>query len=427
MSLSYQVSVILPVEQEEELNQEEYVMNEKIRNALLMGVTGAAVALAASATFAQDKEPIKIGFATGLSGWIAAYDDEPHKSAILKIEEINKAGGLLGRQIEYKVLDTKTDLTVTANVATELVDWGANMLIVPPDYDYGAPAALVAQNAGLIAISTGASDPKMGVQGVGPNVFTAHTAGQVAGIVMAEYGYDKLGAKTAYVLVDVSLEAHKSSCAGFAAAWEPKGGVILGNDTFQREDTSIAAQITRIKGLEKAPDMIMICGSIPEGATAVRQIRAAGIDVPILADTGMTGNFWLSSVPGLKDFYLPTIMSIANDPRPEVSKFVEAYKARWGGLPTTEFSVLGYCTVEQWASAVEKAQSVETEAVLAEMNKFRDEPTTCGPTSYSDEVHIQINRPQLIAKVENGAFQPVGMFRNEFVPDLKLLLRVGQK
>ena len=186
---------------------------------------GLAVALSSSSVLAQDaKEPIKVGFATSLSGWLAAYDDEPHKAAVMKIEEINKAGGILGRQIEYKVLDTKTDLTLTGSVASELVDWGANMLVVPPDYDYGSPAALVAQNAGLIAISTGASDPKMGAQGVGPNVFTAHTASQVSGITSAEYAYEKMGARTAYMLEDVSIEATKAACAGFIAAWEKKGG-----------------------------------------------------------------------------------------------------------------------------------------------------------------------------------------------------------
>lgn len=386
-----------------------------------------AVALSSSSALAQDaKEPIKVGFATALSGWLAAYDEEPHKAAVMKIEEINKAGGLLGRQIEYKVLDTKTDLTLTGSVASELVDWGANMLVVPPDYDYGSPAALVAQNAGLIAISTGASDPKMGAQGVGPNVFTAHSASQISGITSAEYAYDEMGAKTAYMLEDVSIEATKAACAGFVAAWEKKGGKLLGRDTFQKEDASIAAQVTRIKGLETPPDVMFLCATMPQGPAAVRQLRAANIDMPIFADTGMGGDFWLSGVPGLKDFYVPTIMSMKGDPRPEIKKFLEAYKARWGAMPVSEFSVLGYCTIEQWTAAVEKAQTTDTEAVLAVMNQFKDQPTSCGPTSYTPELHIQVNRPLLVSKVVDGGFQPVEIFRNSFAPDFNLLFRVKQ-
>lgn len=384
-----------------------------------------AVSLA-SPVIAQDQDPIKVGFASALSGWLAAYDEEPQKAAVMKIEEINKAGGLLGKQIEYQVMDTKTDLTLTSSVASSLVDWGANMIVVPPDYDYGSPAALVAQNAGLIAISTGASDPKMGVQGVGPNVFTAHSASQISGITSAEYAYEKMGARTAYMLEDISIEATKSACAGFVAAWGKKGGKLLGRDTFQKEDASIAAQVTRIKSQETPPDMIFLCATMPQGPAAVRQLRAAGIDMPIFADTGMGGDFWLGGVPDLKDFYVPTMMSMRGDPRPEINKFLEAYKARWGVLPVSEFSVLGYCTLEQWAAAVEKAQSVETEAVLAVMNQFKDQPTTCGPTSYTDQIHIQTDRPMLVARVVDGGFQPVEIFRNEFKPDFNLLFRIGQ-
>lgn len=143
-------------------------MTPKLVNYLSLSAGCLSLALLVSTASAQDKEPLKIGFAAALSGWMAAYDEEPHRAAVLKIEEINKAGGLLGRQIEYKVIDTKTDQTLATSAANSLVDWGANMMIVPPDYDYGSPAALVAQNAGLIAISTGASDPKMGVQGLVP-------------------------------------------------------------------------------------------------------------------------------------------------------------------------------------------------------------------------------------------------------------------
>ncbi|AZO07885.1 ABC transporter substrate-binding protein [Mesorhizobium sp. M3A.F.Ca.ET.080.04.2.1] len=393
------------------------------RALLGLAVCGVMASLMTTAAFAQDKEPIKIGFVTGLSGWLAAYDDNPHKAAILKIEEINKAGGLLGRQIEYKVLDMKTDLALSGSTASELVSWGANMMIVPPDYDYGSPAALIAQNAGLVAISTGASDPKMGVQGVGPYVFTAHTAGQTAGIVMAEYGQAKLGLKSAFILEDVSIEATKSSCAGFANAWERKGGTIVDRDTFKNDDPSISAQITRIKGLHKQPDAIFLCSYTPGGASAVRQLRAAGIDTVILSDTGMSGNSWLNAVPNLKDFYLPSIMSLNDDPRPEINKFLEAYSARWGQKPETEFSVLGYCAIEQWASAVQKANAIDSQPVVDVMNNFKDEPTTCGPTSYTSEIHIQVNRPQLIMKVENGVFKAVESYRNDFVPDLNMLLR----
>ena len=386
-----------------------------------------SVALAAVDATAQSEEPIKIGFAIAQSGWMANYDVGPFKAAVLKIEEINAAGGLLGRQIEYRVIDTKTDQTLAGTAGANLLDWGAEMLIVPTDYDYGAPAALAAQNAGVIAISPGAGDAKMGVQGVGPLVFTAHTAAQTQGIVMAEYAYNVMGLRNAYALEDVSIEYSKSGCAGYRAAWEHLGGTLAGSDTFRNDDPSLASQITRLKGLSTPPDVVFLCSYTPGGGSAVRQIRAAGIDTPVMSLTGMTDNYWLGAVPDLKDFYIPAIMSLyGDDPREEINKFIAAYKKRWSEDPTSSFAVLGYSSIEQWTRAVEKAGTTESQAVVGVMNQFKDEPFTAGLTSYTDELHIQIDRPQLVMKVENGSFRALEMYRNKFQPDMKLLFRAGQ-
>ncbi|WP_440983981.1 ABC transporter substrate-binding protein [Shinella sumterensis] len=397
-----------------------------------------SVAVAASAAIAlllpvvsaaHAEEPIKIGFAIAESGWLSNYDSAPFKAAVMKIEEINKAGGLLGRQIEYSVMDTKTEQARAATVGAQLVDSGVDMLVVSCDYDFGAPSALAAKQAGKIAFSLCAADPKMGVQGVGPLAFTANSAAQSEGIAIAEYGNKKMNLKSVYVLEDLTIEYNKSACAGFRAAWTASAGAetILGNDTFKNDDPSIASQITRLKGLATQPDAVFVCSFTPGGASAVRQLRAAGINLPILANTAMVDNYWLNAVPGLKDFYLPAFMSLyGDDPRPEMNKFLESHKARYGEPPVSSYSVLGYSLIEQWAYAVEQAKTTESEAVVGVMNTFKDQPFTAGPTSFTDQLHIQVDRPWLIMKVENDSFRAVEVYRNSFKPDMKLLFRVGQ-
>jgi branched-chain amino acid transport system substrate-binding protein len=391
---------------------------------------GVALSLgSAMPVHADESGPIKIGFAIAESGWLSNYDLAPFRAAVTKIDEINAAGGLLGRKIEYKVIDTKTEQERSASAGAELVNEGVNMLVVSCDYDFGAPAALAANQAGVIAMSLCAGDPKMGVQGVGPYAFTANSAAQSEGIAIAEYAQTKMGLKTAYVLEDVIIEYNKSACAGFRAAWTAKGGAesILGNDTFKNDDPSIAAQITRIKALPTQPDAIYICSVTPGGASAVRQLRAAGINQPILADTAMVDNYWLNAVPGLKDFYLPAFMSLyGDDPRPEMNAFLDAFKKRWNEPPVSSYAILGYSLVEAWARGVEKAGSTNSDQVLAVMNTFTDEPFTAGPTTFTPDLHIQVNRPWLIMKVENDSFRAVELFRNTIVPDAKLLFRVGQ-
>jgi branched-chain amino acid transport system substrate-binding protein len=395
----------------------------------LMGIAAFAAVLASSGVQAEAAEPIKIGFAIAESGWLSNYDGPPFKAAVMKIEEINKAGGLLGRQIEYTVMDTKTEQERAATAGAQLVDSGIDMLVVSCDYDFGAPAALAANKAGLISFSLCAGDPKMGVQGVGPYAFTANSAAQSEGIAIAEYAQKKMNLKTVYVLEDQIIEYNKSACAGFRAAWIAGGGEesILGNDTFKNDDPSIASQITRLKGLATQPDAVFICSITPGGASAVRQLRAAGVDVPILANTAMVDNYWLNAVPGLKDFYLAAFMSLyGDDPRPEMNKFLADHKARWNELPVSSYAVLGYSMIEQWAYAVEKAGTTDTKPVVDVMNTFTDQPFTAGPTTFTDQLHIQVDRPWLIMKVENDSFHAVELYRNSFKPDMKLLFRVGQ-
>lgn len=395
----------------------------------LLGKAAFAALLASTAAQAEDNKPIKIGFAIAESGWLSNYDGPPFKAAVMKIEEINKAGGLLGRQIEYSVMDTKTEQERAATAGAQLVDQGVDMLVVSCDYDFGAPAALAANQAGLIAFSLCAGDPKMGVQGVGPYAFTANSAAQSEGIAIAEYAQKKMNLKTVYVLEDLTIEYNKSACAGFRAAWIAGGGEasILGNDTFKNDDPSIASQITRLKGLPTPPDAVFMCSITPGGASAIRQLRAAGVDVPILANTAMVDNYWLNAVPGLKDFYLAAFMSLyGDDPRPEMNKFLEDHKVRWKELPVSSYAVLGYSMIEQWAYAVEKAATTETKPVVDVMNTFTDQPFTAGPTTFTDQLHIQVDRPWLIMKVESDSFRAVELYRNSFKPDMKLLFRVGQ-
>jgi len=195
----------------------------------LLGLTTAALL---GIGIARADEPIKIGFAIAQSGFMSAYDTPGFKAAVLKIEEINAAGGLMGRKIEYSVSDTKTEREQSAKAGAEMVQKGVDLLIISADYDFGAPAGLAAKRAGIVAFSLGAADPKMGVQGVGPFVFTANGAAQVEGINMAEWAYKKKAFKRAYVLEDQTIEYSKSGCAGFRSAWKKLGGELAGGDVL---------------------------------------------------------------------------------------------------------------------------------------------------------------------------------------------------
>jgi len=368
-----------------------------------LGAALGALMLAAPMAMADD-DKIVVGFATAQSGFMQAYDKPAEDAARIRIDEINKAGGLLGKQIEIVAADTKTDRAEGAKAGLEVIDKGADLVVVSCDYDFGAPAALAAEGAGKVSFFLCAESIKAGIQGVGPHSFSASVLAAVQGATMAEWAYTKKNARNFYRLLDTWTEYNKGICDGFD--WELpklKDAKLVGEDTFKNDDASIAAQITRIKSLPQEPDAIMLCTMMPGGVSAVKQIRAAGIKSMILNGSGMSGSYWLSAVPDLSNFYVPDQGSVhGDDPNPKVNEFNAKYKTATGSDPSSQYVYPGYVMIDVWAKAVERAKSTDADAVVAELEKMKDEPTLFGPRTFTAELHHQNKGRYLITEVDGG-------------------------
>ena len=221
---------------------------------------------------------------------------------------------------------------------------------------------------------------------------------------MAEWAYNKKNARKFYRLLDTWTVYNKGICDGFD--WQLprlKDAELVGSDTFKNEDASIASQISRIKALPQEPDAIMLCTMMPGGVSAVKQIRAAGIKAPILNGSGMDGSYWLSAVPDLSGFIVPVQGSIyGDDPNPKVNEFNKKYKEVTGGDPSSQYVYPGYVLIDVWAKAVERAKSTDADAVVAELEKMKDEPTLFGPRTFNSEIHHQNRGRYLIVETEGG-------------------------
>ncbi len=367
-------------------------------------IAALAVTTGLSAPAMADDETIKVGFATAETGFMQAYDKPAQDAAMIRIAEINAAGGLLGKQIEVVNADTKTDRAEGAKAGLSVIDAGADMVVVSCDYDFGSPAALAAESAGLPSFFLCAESIKAGIQGVGPNAFSASVLAAVQGATMAEWAYNKKGARSFYRLLDTWTEYNKGICDGFD--WmlpNLADAKLVGEDTFLNEDASIAAQITRIKALPEEPDAIMLCTMMPGAVSAIKQIRAAGINSMILNGSAVDGSYWLSAIPDLSNFYVPVQGSIyGDDPNPEVTAFNAKYKEATGGDPSTQYVYPGYVMIDVWAKAVERAGTTETSAVVAELEKMTGEPTLFGPRTFTSEIHHQNQARYLIVETKAG-------------------------
>jgi branched-chain amino acid transport system substrate-binding protein len=388
---------------------------------VLGAVLAVTLALPPSAEAADDE--VVIGFAIAESGWMNAYDGPPLKGAMMAIEEFNAAGGILGKQIRAVVSDTKTDTVQGAKAAAEVIAEGANFMAVSCDYDMGAPAATVANDNNMVSIAFCASDAKMGVQGIGPYAFTMEIFGQGEGAVGAAYAWGR-GWRKAYGLLDASIEYDKSICHGFLEYWKKLGGEVVGVDVFMQEDASIASQITRYKQAAAEsgePEVMMLCSYVPGAVSAIRQIRAAGIDVPIIGGDSMDGHYWVEGVPGLSDHYAVTFGSMyGDDPRPEVNEFFQRYREKFGE-PETSFPLNGYSVVEALKIAAERAGTLDNDAVLAELNEFTKQPLLWGETTFTPEMHIDLVHPMAVVQIQDGKGSFADLVTVEDPPELQLI------
>jgi len=376
------------------------------RTALWLVGGFATLGLAGASYSAQAADnDIVIGFAIAQSGWMTQYDGPDSKGALLAIDDINAKGGVLGRKLRAVFADTKSDQTEGAKAGQSVLAQGAQFMVVSCDYDMGAGAATVGNDAKIPTFSLCASDAKMGVQGIGPYAFSMNDSSVTIGATMGHWAATKKGWKKAYVLHDDTIEYSKGICSGFKSYFQKDGGTIVGDDVFKQDDASIASQITRLKDVTaKTPvDFIEICSYGGGDVSAVRQIRAAGIMTPITNPDSMDGDDWTKAIPNLNDHYATVQASLfGDDPRPFVNEYFKRLEKVTGQKPTSSLALAGYSVIEAFALAINRAGVTDGDKVLAELNKFKDEPLAVGPTSYTADLHISLTRPYTIVGIKDG-------------------------
>ena len=380
--------------------------------------TSVVASLSWSVTHA-DVAPIVIGAAIAMSGPLAPYDDGPYKAMQLAVADINAKGGVLGRPLKLVKSDTKSDISYGATAAQIVMDKGASLVVVTCDYDYGSAAANIADARGLITFATCAGDPKFGPDGIGPNAYTMSTSSVGEGALMAEWASAK-GYKSAYILLETDTAFDASFADAFKRRWVQLRGAaaLYGEDTFSGEDPQISTQITRLKALPNAPELVVISAAPPPGVGAVKQLRAADVTQLLLGSDNWDGDYWLSGVPTLDRLVYVTYASMyGTDPRPEMRNFFAAYRAKFGSLPTQSNALTGYSVIEAWARAVERARSLDTDKVRQALDSFRDEPLRVGPTSFTPRVHINDRRDMVVMQIDGGKQgETLGVFSAHEIP-----------
>lgn len=378
--------------------------------------TTAMSAVLAGAVFVSGTaaaENFKIGYAGGFTGYLAPYDQPSLKGIQLAIDEINAAGGIGGTMpIELIVKDTRSDTAQAAVVAQELVDDGVSVMIVSCDVDPAVASGVIAQAAEIPAVSSCASTPTLPAA-VGPYMFSNYTADNLQGTVLAMYAREQ-GLENAYILLSRDTPYTEKLPEYFGDVFASMGGnvVAVGEYTMGQQDFS--AEVTRIKGLDPQPDVVMTSAYEPDFPAFLKQLRAAGITAQVLGSDGIDS----PTTFGLGDVAEGVIFSNAGFPSEgsPLAAYEVAYEAKYGEPNDTVFTATGYDAMLIIAAAVEAAGSTDGPAIRDAWDNLENVQVATGTMTYKGQNRVPV-RVVALNQVSGGERVHVG----DFTPDPSMI------
>lgn len=353
---------------------------------------------------APGAEVIKVGALFNLTGAQSSLDVPGFNGFRLAVDALNQTGGLLGRKIEVVAMDGKTEQQTCALAAARMVEVDKVMAICGlADSDYALAAGVVAQQAGVLFLASGATLPTLPDQ-VGDSFFLAAFGDNIQAYAAADYSLRELKAKNAYVLTDQSMDFTRTLSGFFKERFESQGGKVVLEDTFQTPDTDFSAQIKRIEKLNPPPDTLFISSGPSTAGAIVKQIRDRGIKTPIVSGDGFDTPLLITEGgPGANTaVYFATHASMSN-PSEKVRNFVAAYKAAYNTEPENAFAALGYDAMHLLADAIRRAGSADSAKVRKALAATRGFQAVTGTISYAEGKRVP-DKSVSILTVRDGRF-----------------------
>ncbi|MBD3306556.1 ABC transporter substrate-binding protein [candidate division KSB3 bacterium] len=351
------------------------------------------------------QEPIKIAGMYNLTGGMSSIDAPGLNGAKLQAKLINEAGGVLdGQMIEVVGYDTKTDQEATAKAARRALSEGVIAGVGYGDTTFVMAAAPLFQEKGVPFVTSGATHPML-PQWVGDYMFMAPFGDDDQSFAIADYTIEDLKAQNIAVWTDNSMDFTKALSKFYKQRIEELGGNIVLEDFFMMGDKDFSAQIARLKNADPKPDAVFVSAIPNEAGLTVKQIREAGMTLPIVSGDGFDTEL-VTTVPGPKlanDVYFST-HTYREDTRPEVLSFIEEYEKEYGRPPENAFAALGFDAVGLIADAIERAGTTDGPALRDALAATKGYKAVTGEITYSRPSGVPVKGVSIIS-VHNGEYK----------------------
>ncbi|MGA7726599.1 MAG: ABC transporter substrate-binding protein [Opitutaceae bacterium] len=357
----------------------------------------AAVALACAAAA---QETIKIGEYASLTGKEAAFGQSSHKGTLLAVEEINAAGGVLGRKIELITEDNQSKQGESATIVKKLIFRDKVVGILGEVASMRSlEAAPICQAYKTPMISPSSTNPK--VTEIGNYIFRVCFIDPFQGTVMAKFAKNTLKIHRVAVLTSVSSAYSVGLAKYFKEQFTSDGGEVVIEQKFTEGDKDFNAQLTAIKAA--GVEGIFVPGYYTEAALICRQARELDMSVPLFGGDGWEAPELIqiggTAVEGCyySTHYSPQVNT------PAVRAFVARFGARYDGEVPDAMAALGYDSALVMADAIRRAGSTEGPAIRDALAATRNFQGVTGATTMDKDRNA--SKAAVVIMVKDGKFK----------------------
>lgn len=370
------------------------------RGSLVLAPLCLALAVGCRPADGKKSDVIKIGEFASLTGKEATFGQSSHEGTVLAIEELNAAGGVLGKRIELLTEDTQSKAGEPATVVNKLISRdGVVGILGEVASSRSLEAAPICQQNKIPMVSPSSTNPK--VTEVGDYIFRVCFIDPFQGTVMANFASRTLKATRVAIFTDVKSDYSKGLAKFFKDQILRNGGQIVAELDFNGGDKDFKGQLTAIKAAN--PEAVFVPGYYTDAALIAIQARQLGLNVPLLGGDGWESEK-LTEIgkEAVEGDYFSTHYSA--EVGSDMSKaFVANYQKRWQGRTPDALAACGYDSALVLVDAIRRAGSTEGAKVRDALAATKDFKAVTGTITINAQ--RDASKSAVILTIRDGQYK----------------------
>jgi branched-chain amino acid transport system substrate-binding protein len=345
---------------------------------------------------ASEPKEIVIGHFASMTGNTAHFGQDTDRAVRLAVEEANAAGGVLKKKVRVVTLDDRGDSAEAANAVSRLIDVEkVHAILGEVASSLSLAGGRVAQRRKVVMVSPSSTNPK--VTEVGDYIFRVCFLDPFQGKVMATFAKNTLKMDQVAILKDVKNDYSIGLADAFKTAFTALGGTISAEQSYSAGDTDFSAQLTAIKATKA--QALYVPGYYAEVGAIARTKDRLGLKIPLMGGDGWDApDLFKIGGPALDGSYFSNHFA-PDAATPKAQKFVSDFKKKYGIEPTG-LGALGYDAAAVLFAAMERAKSVDGQAIRDSLAQTKDFEGVTGKITM--DKNRDAHKSAVVIKIEGG-------------------------